>query len=85
MAGDPFILNPTLVEKGIIDEPVPSYAYVFGNPSDSVPPSGANSIAHPAQNIHGLYTNELTEDMKASGQYIALWEEIPKIAQILTG
>ena len=83
VAGDPFNLNPTLVEKGVIKAPVPSYAHALGNPSDAVPPSGANTIEHPAQNIHGLYTNEVASELKEEGK-IALWEEIPKIAEKLT-
>lgn len=84
VAGDPFNLNPTLVDKGILDAPVPSYAYALGNPSNAVPPMGMNSIAHPAINIHGLYTDEVTEEMQASGDYVALWEVIPVVAEILT-
>ena len=84
VAGDPFGLNPVLVEKGILEAPVPSYAYALGNPSDAVPPMGMNSIAHPAQNIHGLYTDEVASEMQASGDYVALWEVIPVVAEILT-
>ncbi|KFM20318.1 Copper-containing nitrite reductase protein [Marine Group I thaumarchaeote SCGC AAA799-P11] len=84
VAGDPFGLNPVLVEKGIIEAPVPSYAYALGNPSDAIPPMGKNSIAHPAINIHGLYTDELASEMQASGDYVALWEVIPVVAEILT-
>jgi nitrite reductase (NO-forming) len=83
VAGDPFNLNPTLVEKGIIPEPVASYAYVLGNPSDAVPPMGLNSIAHPAVNIHGLYTDEVASEMQENG-FIPLWEVIPVVAEILT-
>ena len=84
VAGDPFGLNPVLVEKGVIPAPVASYAYALGNPSDAVPPMGANSIAHPALNIHGLYTDEVASEMQASGDYVALWEVIPVVAEILT-
>ena len=84
VAGDPFGLNPVLVEKGILDAPVPSYAYALGNPSDAVPPMGMNSIAHPALNIHGLMTDKVASEMKASGDYIALWEVIPQVAEILS-
>ena len=83
VAGDPFNLNPILVEKGVLEAPVPSYAYALGNPSDAVPPMGANSIAHPAINIHGLYTDEVASEMQESGK-IALWEVIPVVAEILT-
>ncbi len=84
VAGDPFGLNPVLVEKGVIPAPVASYAYALGNPSDAVPPMGMNSIAHPAQNIHGLMTDEIASEMQASGDYVALWEVIPVVAEILT-
>jgi len=84
VAGDPFNLNPLFVQKGLIPEPVPSYAYVLGNPSDAVPPMGLNSIAHPALNIHGLYTDEVASEMKENG-VIPLWEVIPVVAGILTG
>ena len=67
VAGDPFGLNPVLVGAEIIPAPVASYAYVLGNPSDAVPPTGANSIAHPAVNIHGLYTDAVASEMKANG------------------
>ena len=84
VAGDPFGLNPVLVEKGVIEAPVASYAYALGNPSDAVPPMGMNSIAHPAQNIHGLMTDKVASEMQASGDYVALWEVIPVVAEILT-
>ena len=84
VAGDPFGLNPVLVEKEFIPAPVASYAYVLGNPSDAVPPMGMNSIAHPKQNIHGLMTDEKASEMQESGDYIALWEVIPIIAEKLT-
>ena len=82
VAGDPFGLNPVLVEKGVLEAPVPSYAYALGNPSDAVPPMGMNSIAHPAINIHGLYTDEVASEMQGQGM-IALWEVIPVVAEIL--
>lgn len=84
VAGDPFGLNPVLVEKGVIPAPVASYAYALGNPSDAVPPMGMNSIAHPALNIHGLYTDEVASEMQASGDYVALWEVIPVVAEMLS-
>ena len=84
VAGDPFGLNPVLVGAEIIPAPVASYAYVLGNPSDAVPPTGANSIAHPAINIHGLYTDAVASEMKDNG-VIPLWEVIPVVAGILTG
>ncbi|MBA4452635.1 MAG: copper oxidase, partial [Nitrosopumilaceae archaeon] len=83
VAGDPFGLNPVLVEKGVIEAPVASYAYALGNPSDAVPPMGMNSIAHPAINIHGLYTDEVASEMQEQGM-IPLWEVIPVVAEMLS-
>ena len=81
IAGDPFGLNPRLVDAGILTDPVPSYAYALGNPSDAVPPTGKNSIPHPAVNIHGLYTDEVASEMKADG-VIPLWEVIPTLPPV---
>jgi len=80
VAGDPFNLNPVFQEAGLIEAPVTSYAYVLGNPSDAVPPMGMNSIAHPAINIHGLYTDDVASEMAASGDYAILWNIIPEVA-----
>ena len=77
VAGDPFNLNP--IVEGLGMDAVPSYAYVLGNPSDAVPPMGQNSIAHPALNIHGMYTDEVISDLKADGA-IPLWEVVPELA-----
>ena len=81
VAGDPFGLNPRLIEAGILNDPVPSYAYALGNPSDAVPPMGANSIAHPAVNIHGLYTDDVVSEMRDAGM-IPLWEVIPTLPPV---
>jgi len=81
VAGDPFDLNPRLVAAGIISEPVASYAYALGNPSDAVPPMGMNSIAHPAVNIHGVFTDQVASELKADG-VIPLWEVIPTLPPV---
>jgi nitrite reductase (NO-forming) len=81
VAGDPFGLNPRLVDAGVIPSPVPSYAYALGNPSDAVPPMGQNSIAHPAINAHGLYTDERAAEIVADGA-IPLWEVVPTLPPI---
>jgi len=81
VAGDPFDLNPRLVAAGIIPAPVASYAYALGNPSDAVPPMGKNSIAHPAVNIHGVFTDEVASELKADG-VIPLWEVIPTLPPV---
>jgi nitrite reductase (NO-forming) len=81
VAGDPFGLNPRLVDAGVIPAPVPSYAYALGNPSDAVPPMGKNSIAHPALNVHGMYTDEVVADKIAEGA-LPLWEIVPTLPPI---
>jgi len=81
VAGDPFELNPRLVSAGVIPAPVASYAYVLGNPSDAVPPMGMNSIAHPAVNVHGLYTDAVASEKIANGA-IPLWEVVPTLPPI---
>ena len=81
VAGDPFGLNPRLIDAGVIDEAVPSYAYVLGNPSDAVPPVGMNSIAHPAVNVHGMYTDEVVAQKIAEGA-VPLWEVVPTLPPI---
>jgi len=81
VAGDPFGLNPRLVNAGVITEPVPSYAYALGNPSDAVPPMGKNSIAHPAVNVHGLYTDDRAAEIEAAGA-IPLWKVVPTLPPI---
>ncbi|MBI1657847.1 MAG: multicopper oxidase domain-containing protein [Thaumarchaeota archaeon] len=78
VAGDPFGLNDRLIAAGILEAPVPSYAYVLGNPSDAVPPMGMNSIPHPAINVHGLYTDEVAQMMIDDGA-IPLWEVVPTL------
>ncbi|MEX0640531.1 MAG: multicopper oxidase domain-containing protein [Nitrosopumilaceae archaeon] len=81
VAGDPFGLNPRLVDAGVIKAPVPSYAYALGNPSDAVPPMGKNSIAHPAVNVHGLYTDDRAAEIEAAGA-IPLWKVVPTLPPI---
>jgi len=81
VAGDPFGLNPRLIDAGVIPAAVPSYAYALGNPSDAVPPMGKNSIAHPAVNVHGLYTDDRAAEIQAAGG-IPLWEVIPTLPPV---
>lgn len=78
VAGDPFGLNPRMIDAGILTDPVPSYAYALGNPSDAVPPVGKNSIAHPAVNVHGMYTDDVVAEKIADGA-LPLWEVVPTL------
>ena len=41
---------------------------------------GMNSIAHPAINNHGLYSDEVASEMVASGDFAVLGEIIPEVA-----
>ena len=81
VAGDPFGLNERLIAAEVIEDAVPSYAYVLGNPSDAVPPVGMNSIAHPAVNVHGMYMDDVVEQKIAEGA-IPLWEVVPTLPPI---
>jgi nitrite reductase (NO-forming) len=42
---------------------------------------GMNSIAHPAVNVHGLYTDEVASEMIDAGM-IPLWEVIPTLPPV---
>jgi nitrite reductase (NO-forming) len=59
VVGDPFGLNAQLGTNA------PSYAHLLGNPSDAIPPSGKNTVEHPKINLHGLYTDERADEVKA--------------------
>jgi len=57
VVGDFFDLNEGLGTNA------KSYAEILGNPSDSIPPYGYQSIEHPMINVHGLYTDERAEEI----------------------
>jgi len=59
VVGDPFGLNEQLGTS------VSSYAELIGNPTDAIPPSGMNSMSHPKQVLHGLYTDARADEIKA--------------------
>jgi nitrite reductase (NO-forming) len=42
---------------------------------------GMNSIAHPALNVHGLYTDEVASEKIANGA-LPLWEIVPTLPPI---
>ena len=58
VVGDYFGLNEQLGAN------VKSYAELLGNPSDSIPPYGKQSVEHPMINVHGLYTDERAEKIQ---------------------
>ncbi|MGQ0638272.1 MAG: multicopper oxidase domain-containing protein [Nitrososphaerota archaeon] len=59
VVGDPFGLNEKLGTSAS------SYAELIGNPTDAIPPAGMNSIDHPKQVLHGLYTDARADEIKA--------------------
>lgn len=58
VVGDFFGLNEQLGTSAM------SYAELLGNPSDSVPPMGDQSIEHPMLNVHGLYSDKRAAEIK---------------------
>jgi nitrite reductase (NO-forming) len=42
---------------------------------------GKNSIAHPAVNVHGLYTDDRAAEIEAAGA-IPLWKVVPTLPPI---
>ena len=64
----------------IIDGVVAAMAYsgALGNPADSVPPSGPQSMAHPALNVHCMCSDAVAAQQAADGA-VELWVAIPAI------
>ena len=64
----------------IIDGVVAAMAYsgALGNPADSVPPSGPQSIAHPAKNVHCMCSDAVAQAQADAGA-VELWVAIPAI------
>ena len=73
-------INETATALGVVQGAVDagSYAGVLGNPSDAVPPAGANSIAHPALNVHCMCTDDVAYAAIENGA-LPLWEVIPAV------
>jgi len=51
---------------------------VLGNPADSVPPYGPQSIHHPALNVHCMCSDAVAQAQADAGA-VKLWEAIPAI------
>ena len=73
-------INETATALGVVQGAVDagSYAGVLGNPSDAVPPAGAQSIGHPALNVHCMCTDDVANAAIENGA-IPLWEAVPAI------
>ena len=73
-------INETATALGVVQGAVDagSYAGVLGNPYDAVPPSGPQSIEHPAKNVHCICSDAVAQAQADSGA-VQLWEAIPAI------
>ena len=73
-------INETATALGVVQGAVDagSYAGVLGNPYDAVPPSGPQSIEHPAKNVHCICTDAVAQAQADSGA-VELWVAIPAI------
>jgi len=73
-------INETATALGVVQGAVDhgSYAGVLGNPYDSVPPYGEQSIHHPAKNVHCMCSDAVAQAQADAGA-VKLWEAIPAI------
>jgi len=81
VAGLPYpVINETATALGVVQGAVDTgmYAGVLGNPYDSIPPYGAQSIHHPAKNVKCMCSDAVAQAQIDDGA-IPLWEAIPAI------
>ena len=73
-------INETATALGVVQGAVDagSYAGVLGNPHDAVPPAGADSMSHPALNVHCMCTDDVANAAIENGA-LPLWEVIPAV------
>ena len=73
-------INETATALGVVQGAVDAGAYsgVLGNPYDSVPPLGPQSIAHPALNVHCMCSDAVAAQQAADGA-VELWVAVPAI------
>ena len=73
-------INETATALGVVQGAVDAGAYsgVLGNPYDSIPPYGAQSIMHPAKNVHCVCSDAVAQAQADSGA-VELWVAIPAI------
>ena len=57
-----------------------SYAGALGNPYDSIPPYGPQSMMHPAKNVHCICSDAVAQAQADSGA-VELWVAIPAILE----
>jgi len=73
-------INETATALGVVQGAVDTgmYAGVLGNPYDSVPPYGPQSIHHPAKNVHCMCSDAVAQAQIDDGA-VPLWEAVPAI------
>jgi len=73
-------INETATALGVVQGAVDTgmYAGVLGNPYDSIPPYGAQSIHHPAKNVHCMCSDAVAQAQIDDGA-VPLWEAVPAI------
>jgi len=73
-------INETATALGVVQGAVDAGAYsgVLGNPYDSIPPYGEQSIHHPAKNVHCMCSDDVAAAQAAEGA-VELWVAVPAI------
>ena len=73
-------INETATALGVVQGAVDTgmYAGVLGNPYDSIPPYGSQSIEHPAKNVHCMCSDAVAQAQADAGA-VKLWEAVPAI------
>ena len=73
-------INETATALGVVQGAVDTgmYAGVLGNPYDSIPPYGVQSIHHPAKNVHCMCSDAVAQAQIDDGA-VPLWEAVPAI------
>ena len=73
-------INETATALGVVQGAVDAGAYsgVLGNPYDSIPPYGEQSIPHPAKNVHCMCSDAVAAAQAADGA-VELWIVVPSL------
>jgi len=73
-------INQAATDLGVVQGAVDTgmYAGVLGNPADSVPPYGPQSIHHPALNVHCMCSDAVAQAQADAGA-VELWIAVPAI------
>jgi nitrite reductase (NO-forming) len=79
-------INETATALGVVQGAVDTgmYAGVLGNPYDSIPPYGVQSIQHPAKNVHCMCSDAVAQAQADAGA-VELWVAVPAILAAAAG